>query len=654
MIFRFLKNYNLKKIRSIAILLCLFVFIPHKGNGQADGTRNLRNFDNHAYEVINVPMSWGDATEFASKKGGALAKIETFQEHTFLRFLTKDIKTTAADGGGAKYFWLGGTDAQVEGSWNWTDDTKINPLSITAKDLWGNGKGFETGLSEPDNFMDNQHCLAMGLESWPAGATDAEAFGSAGQWNDISCSNRLDFVIEYDIGASFEDDTLNVRHFSAGDKNYRASFQLSPCATVCLKLISASETDLPASPLASNFSESVLSIKKLTFGDQMYELDLKLIDSQSLIFEVTGSSLTSSTLTYPTSNWITAKPETVGIDMNKLQKAIDYAFDDVIIDGVPTAQFTQGLVIVRQGVIIAERYGTDADKESIATSWSTAKSFTSALAGIAIENGSISSVDTPASEFITEWQVGETKDITIRNLLMMSSGLQEFDNDAITMYVGTQNEEGAYEIVDNVKYSIENRQADPDLAPWLGASYNWNYQNADTQIVGESIERATGKSLASFAEKELFSKIGMSAGWWQDGFGNYMPWCCIDATTRDFARFGLLYAREGKWQGSAVVPAAWVTESTELSTITSPALKVGYGYFWWPHVDGEWFYAAGSRSNNIYIHPGLDLIVARNSTLEFLGDESAKDRATGAHRTLFPAKWDHEEFFELVIDSVNQ
>jgi CubicO group peptidase (beta-lactamase class C family) len=386
----------------------------------------------------------------------------------------------------------------------------------------------------------------------------------------------------------------------------------------------------------------------------MYELNLKLIDPQALIFEVSNSNLTSSTLTYPASTWVTAEPKTVGVDMTKLQKAIDYAFDDVVIDGVPKPQYTQGLVIVRHGVIIAEKYGANADKEAIATSWSTAKSFTSALTGIAIKNGSIGSVDTPASEFITEWRAGETKDITIKNLLMMSSGLQEFGNDSTTMYIGSQNDAGAYEIVDNVKYSIENRQADPDLAPWLGSSYNWNYQNADTQIVGESIERATGKSLAEFAETELFSKIGMSAGWWKDGFDNYMPWCCIDATTRDFARFGLLYAREGKWQGSAVVPAAWVTESTKLSTITSPALKVGYGYFWWPHVDGEWFYAAGSRSNNIYVHPGLDLVVARNSTLEFLGDETAKDRAKGAHRTLFPEKWDHEEFFELVIDSVNQ
>ena len=654
MIRKILRTDYVLILQSALVLLFFLFFTTQRGSAQTSELRKIRNFDHHTYEVISEPMSWSDAKEYASAKSGALVKIETFQEQIFLRSLMKDTITTAADGGGAKYFWLGGSDAQIEGSWKWADGSEISALSITTNDLWGKGQGFEAGLSEPDNFMENQHCLAMGLESWPAGATDSEAFGSAGQWNDISCSNKLNFVIEYDVSANYEDGALNVNYFSAEDKNYRALFQLSPCAKVCLKLISASETDLPNSPLASNYSEGVLSIKKLAYDNQMYELNLKLIDPQALIFEVSNSNLTSSTLTYPASTWVTAEPKTVGVDMTKLQKAIDYAFDDVVIDGVPKPQYTQGLVIVRHGVIIAEKYGPNADKEAIATSWSTAKSFTSALTGIAIENGSIGSVDTPASEFITEWRAGETKDITIKNLLMMSSGLQEFGNDSTTMYIGSQNDAGAYEIVDNVKYSIENRQADPDLAPWLGSSYNWNYQNADTQIVGESIERATGKSLAEFAETELFSKIGMSAGWWKDGFDNYMPWCCIDATTRDFARFGLLYAREGKWQGSAVVPAAWVTESTKLSTITSPALKVGYGYFWWPHVDGEWFYAAGSRSNNIYVHPGLDLVVARNSTLEFLGDETAKDRAKGAHRTLFPERWDHEEFFELVIDSVNQ
>ena len=634
------------------ISLCILTFISQPG--QAVETRTVTNFDSHAYEIINQPMDWSEAQKYALSTGGTLVKVDSFPENIFLRSLMAETTTTATDGGGSKYFWLGGTDSDLEGSWKWTDNTALTPESITTRKLWGQGPGFENGVSEPDNFMGNQHCLAMGLEIWPAGAPASSAYGLAGQWNDISCSNKLRFVVEYDISANYENGILNVKHLSAGNKSYQAFFQLTPCATLCLKVVSAEEVSLPKPTISNSFSDNVLKIEKLEFDGKMYELDLNLIDSKKLIFEVSNSSLTSSLVTYPDSVWISADPETVGVDKVKLQKAIDYAFEDVVVEGVAKAQNTQGLVIIRHGTIIAERYALGSNKDSIATSWSTAKSFTSALTGIAIQKGYIASVEAPVSEFISEWKEGETTNITIKNLLMMSSGLKESGNDGFTMYVGEKNEEGNYKTVNNKLYSIENRVADPDRAHWLGATYNWNYQNADVQIIGESIERSTGKSLAEFAQAELFSKIGMNAGWWKDGFDNYMPWCCIDATTRDFARFGLLFAREGKWDENVIVPAEWVTESTRLSVVIAPGSKSGYGYLWWPDVSGEWFYAVGSRSNNIYIHPGLDLVVVRNSTLKFSGNGVEKDRATGVHVTEFPEKWDHHDFFELVIDAVNK
>ena len=185
MIRKILRNDYVLILQSALVLLFFLFFTTQRGSAQTSELRKIRNFDHHTYEVISEPMSWSDAKEYALAKSGALVKIETFQEQIFLRSLMKDTITTAADGGGAKYFWLGGSDAQIEGSWKWADGSEIIALSITTNDLWGKGQGFEAGLSEPDNFMENQHCLAMGLESWPAGATDSEAFGSAGQWNDI-------------------------------------------------------------------------------------------------------------------------------------------------------------------------------------------------------------------------------------------------------------------------------------------------------------------------------------------------------------------------------------------------------------------------------------------------------------------------------------
>ena len=636
------------------VLLILFILAPFALANKEQSSK-LADFEGHTYEKIDTPMTWQEASSFAKEKHGTLVKVDSFQENKFLRLLMSAASTAAEDGGGSVYFWLGGTDLPSEGTWRWHDGSMIKPSEITAYPLWGEGPGFNLGSSEPDNFMGNQNCLAMGVESWPQGADSSSYYGKPGQWNDLSCSNKLEFLIEYDTSASFKNGTLKVNHLTADDKQYSASFSITECLSICLQLTTAKEIALPHTDSSNSFKSDLLRINKLSYANRVYRVDLKLIDSENLIFEATNSSLTPSIINYPSPSWITARPEEVGMNSNKLQKASDYAFNRVLIDGESLQQNTQGLVIIRHGAVVFEKYAAGSTKESKATSWSTAKSFTSALTGITLDRGYISSIDISAAEFIEEWKNTEAQNITIKNLLMMSSGLTEKGgDDGRVMYSGALKEDGSIDYskpVNNSLFSIQDREVDGSRAHWRGASYNWNYQNADTQVVGEIIERATGKTLYEFADAELFSKIGMTASWWKDAFNNYMPWCCIDATTRDFARFGLLYAREGRWGSERVMPAEWVTESTALTTTITSSLPYGYGYFWWPDVSGEWFMAVGSRSNNIYIHPGLDLVVVRNSTLEVVGDTTERSRSY--HLTKFPAKWDHNEFFQIIIDSIN-
>ena len=107
----------------------------------------------------------------------------------------------------------------------------------------------------------------------------------------------------------------------------------------------------------------------------------------------------------------------------------------------------------------------------------------------------------------------------------MSSGLSEDGDDSTSMYIGVKDENDQYNAVDNVLFSID-RTVNPERARWLGAGYTWNYANADTQILGEIIERSASKSLLDFARENLFSKIGISASWWTDKFSNYMAYCC--------------------------------------------------------------------------------------------------------------------------------
>lgn len=627
----------------VLVLACLWLSAPQLGLNAAEqgSTQNAFSlFNGHSYQIINTPKSWSEAEEYAASIGGRLLVINSFQENVFIEKLMSNYGQVAPDGGGAEYHWLGASDSINENNWAWADGSTLETNKIAGRAFWGDGAGHGIGGSEPDNF-NNQDCLAMAVTAWPA--ANPGFYGAAGQWNDIDCNNSLNFIVEYPVDATYSEGQLNAENISVGDKKYRAELRLIECASICFQVSSATEIQNGSELSINDVSGDILRLRKVNVGATSYDVALKLTDSNSLIFTLDSAIETFSVTAVPGETWVTATTEQVGLDAEKFQKVVDYAFGE--------GQNTQGLVVVRYGSIVFERYAEGSDKDSIATSWSTAKSFTSALAGIAIEKGFISSVDASAAEFISDWSGDERANITLKDLLLMSSGLSEDGDDGTSMYIGVKDENDQYNAVDNVLFSID-RTVNPERARWLGAGYTWNYANADTQILGEIIERSASKSLLDFARENLFSKIGISAIWWTDKFSNYMAYCCLDMTSRNFARFGLLYARDGRWGDVQVVPSEYVIESTASSIVITEDLPLGYGYQWWPDRSGKWFAAKGSRSNNIYVHPGLDIVVVRNSLYTRIGNSNSREDGS-YHSTEFPAAWDDSEFFNLVIESVN-
>jgi len=622
---------------------CLWLSAPQLSPNAAeqDSIQNAFSvFNGHSYKIITTPKPWFEAQEYAASIGGRLLVINSFQENAFIERLMSNHGLVAPDGGGAEYHWLGASDSLNENDWSWVDGSTLETTKISGRSFWGDGAGHGIGGSEPDNF-NNQDCLAMAITAWPV--ANPGFFGVAGQWNDIDCDNSLNFIVEYPVDATYSDGQLNAENVSVGDKKYRAELRLIECASICFQVSSATEIQNGSELSINDVSGDILRLRRVNVGATSYDVVLKLTDPNSLIFTLDSAIETFSVTAVPGETWVTATTEQVGLDAEKFQKAVDYAFGE--------GQNTQGLVVVRHGSIVFERYADGSDKDSIATSWSTAKSFTSALVGIAIEKGFVSSVDASAAEFISDWSEDEKANITLKDLLLMSSGLVEDGNDSTSMYIGVNDENGIYNAVDNVLFSID-RHVNPERARWLGAGYTWNYANADTQILGEIIERSASKSLLDFAHENLFSKIGISATWWTDKFSNYMAYCCLDMTSRNFARFGLLYARDGKWGDVQVVPSEYVIESTAPSIVIMEDLPLGYGYHWWPDRSGKWFAAKGSRSNNIYVHPGLDIVVVRNSLYTRIGNSNSREDGS-YHSTKFPAVWDDSEFFNLVIESVN-
>ena len=146
----------------------------------------------HTYQIVKTAMTWSAARTWAESQGGHLAYITSASENQALITVTQletglDAAPTASDGGGARYLWLGGSDADVEGTWRWGDGS----LVASGYSNWGAGA---LGV-EPDNFGGVQDALALGLQSWPQ---PSGGIGTAYKWNDVNPSNSLYFVVEWD------------------------------------------------------------------------------------------------------------------------------------------------------------------------------------------------------------------------------------------------------------------------------------------------------------------------------------------------------------------------------------------------------------------------------------------------------------------------
>ncbi len=331
--------------------------------------------------------------------------------------------------------------------------------------------------------------------------------------------------------------------------------------------------------------------------------------------------LDSNYKAWPGEDWETTCPQVQNMDPEKLQAVYDYAFKP--------EYNTQSVLVIRNGAIVAEWYANGKTKDDHVTSWSVAKSFLSAIVGIAVEQGDLPSIDEPLATYIPEFQGTNKEAITFRHALQMRSGLEPYDVDNI------------YFQTDQLAWGIER-----DVAEAPGGT--WEYQNGDSMLVSRGLEAAIGRPFIEYANEVLFEPLGMDAKWWTDSVGNALGYCCIDTTARDFARFGLLFSRTGEWSGTNVVPPAWVIEST-----SPTAADMDYGLHWWSFSDGAYFAAIGADGQYIWIFPYFDLILLRNGLYEKRGPADDYSVLGGTyHKTEDPGDFDTVEFISILFDAV--
>ncbi len=280
-----------------------------------------------------------------------------------------------------------------------------------------------------------------------------------------------------------------------------------------------------------------------------------------------------------------------------------------------------GLLVLKNGKVVLERYGLGNNPETRWVSFSVTKSVASLLLGAAIQDGYINSVDDLVTDYLPQLKGSAYGEARIRHVLQMASGT-DWNED----YTDPDSD-------------VASSPADMlELMHYMGAKpviaspgERFNYNTGETNLVGAIVRAAVGNNLAAYLSQTIWQPWGMAedATWMAHGpQGGEWGGCCISPTLRDWGRLALLLLNDGVLDdGTRVLPADWLAESTA----PSPAAD-HYGYLWWLH-EGRRYQALGIFGQAIHINPEGDLAIVVQSAWP-----DATSTVFGAHRdALFKA-----------------
>lgn len=264
---------------------------------------------------------------------------------------------------------------------------------------------------------------------------------------------------------------------------------------------------------------------------------------------------------------------------------------------------TNSFLIVRNDSLIYEFYSDKRNKESINPSFSVAKVFVSALMGIAISEGFIKSAQEPITNYLKELTAPGFEKIRIEDLLNMRSGISF--NETYTSPFGQM--PMYYYGLNLNKYVRKLKIKEPP-------DQHFQYISVNTLLLSMIIENATGKNLSEYLTEKIWQPIGMeypaTLSIDSKKHQTIKAFCCLNARSRDFAKFGRLYLNKGKWQGKQIIPESWIGRSTSVINDSHDARGFPYTYQWRVTKEGN-FFAYGILGQYIYICPVNNIIIVR-------------------------------------------
>lgn len=271
----------------------------------------------------------------------------------------------------------------------------------------------------------------------------------------------------------------------------------------------------------------------------------------------------------------------------------------------------RSLLVFRHGKLVSENYFKD--ENDITTRhliWSATKQVMGALVGIALDEGLITSLDDPISDYFTTELDGhpDKADITILDLITMQSGIG-YSND------------GAGGETDQLLRQIPENMVDFILALPMNTSpgSEFDYKDGDPHLLSAIIQKVAGKPTDVWADEVFFSKIGMTNYNWvryKDGIthGGYG----LETTPRELAKIALCVADSGRWENKQVIPESWIGEMIEVQVETNYDYKMGY--YWWLDVENNISYMNGHGGQFAFIVPSKELVVVMTAIPNTQGD----------------------------------
>ena len=310
-----------------------------------------------------------------------------------------------------------------------------------------------------------------------------------------------------------------------------------------------------------------------------------------------------------------------------LELPSNFIFEDKVIkvDEYLSRTDTSALLILKDGKISYENYWLTGGKNVQWISMSVAKSFISALIGIAIDQGHIKSLEDEVTDYVPQLKNSAYDNVRIKDILQMSSGASWNED-----YSDPNSDINRSSKIFAIGGSLDEFSASlkKELKP---GSYN-RYNSTDTQVLGMLLREATRTSVTKYMEEMLWHPMGaQDSGYWiLDSKNMEMAYAGFNATARDYAKLGELYRLGGKINGKQIIPSDWIKASVKpdaphLMPGDNPLsdFPLGYGYQWWvPDLSGD-FSAIGVYNQFIYVSPKSNMVIVKLSANSIYGTSEA-------------------------------